>query len=369
MKRIRTITGSLLLVLVVAAGLGYIQTSLSKASAPPKPGKPPSLDAAPVRLHGLVEPLDREVFVGPQQARRVERVFTAEGQDVSAGQPLCELEQEVERQALEVAASRIKEYEARLDLVLDELKREVVPAWADQAGKRALEVAALRVAELEGSLELVADALKRKEPLSQVGAIPEVEYTQEFLQAELVRKQIATAKSEALLEYSQKSIEAALLRRQIDTARADLELKKRELDALTLRSPIAGRLYKFDVRIGEYLVPQDYKRIVVGKAGRQVRLFVESFWLDKIHVGDAFQVQDADTLRDIGPGRVVALSEYVGARDFRTDDSLERLDTKYAQAVLLLDEVATAPLGKLVVCARAEEPAGTTSSDSTSAPR
>ena len=352
MKKVRAIVGVLLLILVVVIGISYIQISLRKASAPPAQSRTPSLDAAHVRLYGLVEPLDREVFVGPQQARRVERIFVQEGQEVSAGQALCELEQEVEQQALDVAISRVKEFEGRLELVLDDLRREMPLSWEGSTENRALELAVLKVRELEGQLGLVLDELKRKESLSRIGAVSEAEYTQKFLEADLVRKQIATAKSQALLEYSQKSLEAALLRRQINTARAEVELRKRELDTLTLRSPIQGHLYKFDVRSGEHLTPQDYQRIVIGKPLKQVRLFVESFWLDKVRKGDGFQVQDAETMRNIGFGKVVAISEYVGARDFRTEDSLERLDTKYAQAILQVEGAATVPLGKLVLCVR-----------------
>jgi multidrug resistance efflux pump len=352
MAKMRSVVGVLLLLVIVATGILYIQTSVRKSSAPPRQGRAPSLEAAPVRLYGIVEPVGREVFVGPQQARRVERVFVREGQDVTAGQPLCELEQDVERQALQVARSRRAELEKRLELVLDELSRERAVSWDGMAERRALEGAVLRTRELEGRLALVLDELKRREPLSQSGAISEVEYTQKSLEADLVRRQIATARSQALLEYSQKSLEAELLRRQIDTAEAEIQLKERELGMLTLRAPIRGYLYKFDVRVGEYLTPQDYRRIVIGETGKQVRLFVESFWLDKIQKGDRFEVRDAETLRRLGAGKVVSISEYVGARDFRTEDSLERLDTKYAQAILEMDGASATPLGKLVLCVR-----------------
>lgn len=351
MKKVRKISVFILL-LVVGIGIYYIQTSLLKASTPPAPSRTPSLETAPVRLYGLVEPLDREVFVGPQQARRVERIFVKEGQEISAGQILCQLEQEVERQALEVATSRVKELEGRLDLVLDELERKM-PLYSDGSGEQqALQVAVLRVRELEVKLDRILDELKRKEPLSRIGVVTDLEYTQKVLEAELVRKQIATAKSQAIIEYSQKSLEAELLRRQIATAQAEVEQRKRELETLTLRSPIQGRLYKFDVRIGEQLTPQDYRRIIMGKPEKQIRLFVESFWLDRIRVGDVFVVQDSETMRPIGFGKVVSVAEYVGTRDFRSEDTFERLDTKYGQAILDVEGAASAPLGKLVLCLR-----------------
>jgi len=353
MKKLRTIIVVFILILVLIVSVSYIQVSLRKASAPPASSRTPSVEQAPVRLYGLVEPLGREVFVGPRDARRVERILVQEGQEVSAGQVLCELEQEVERQAVEIAIARVKELEARLNIVLDELKRVMPLSGEGVIGQPALEVAVQRVRELEARLDLTLDELKRKEPLFKNRAIAELEYSQKFLEAELIRRQIATATSQAVIEYTQKSLEAELLRRQIETARAEVDLRKRELDTLTLRSPVQGRLYKFDVRPGEQLTPQDYRRIVIGRPEKQVRLFVETFWLDKVRVGDVFEVQDADTRRNIGSGKVVAVSEYVGSRDFRSEDTFERLDTKYAQAILEMEHAASVPLGKLVLCVRA----------------
>jgi multidrug efflux pump subunit AcrA (membrane-fusion protein) len=353
MKKLRGIVVSLLVILLVIVGFFYVQVSLRKASAPPQPGATPSLDDAPARVYGRVEPLGREVFVAPQQSRRVARVLVHEGQNVAAGQPLCELDAEVERQDLQVALSSVRELEARLDIVLDELKRKEPLEVSDPvAGQQALRVSVLRVRELEAQLDLALDQLHRREPLSRIGATPAIEYSQRSLEAELLRKQIATAKAEAEIGFSQKTLEAEQLRRQIATAEAEVELKRRQLDTLILRSPIKGFLYTFDVRLGEHLTPQDFERIVLGSPEKQVRLFLESFWIDKVRVGDRFVVRDAEILRNLGIGKVVWVSDYVGARDFRTEDSLERLDTKYAQAILQLEEATSITLGKIVLCER-----------------
>jgi multidrug efflux pump subunit AcrA (membrane-fusion protein) len=343
--KIRAVVGFLLVALVVIVGLFYVQASLRRASAPPQPGLTPSLDDAPARVYGRVEPLGREVFVAPRQSRRVARVLVQEGRTVAAGQPLCELDADVERQALQLALSREREFEAQLDLVLDELKRkEPLTASGPVANQQALRVAVLRVRESEARLDLALDELKRAETLFRDGTVTEQDYIQKSLEAELLRRQIATARAEAEIEFGQKTLEAELLRKQIATAQAEVELKRRELDTLVLRSPIEGFLYTFDVRLGEQLNPQDYQRIVLGKPEKQVRLFLESFWIDKVRAGE--------TLREVGLGKVVSVSDYVGARDFRTDDSLERLDTKYAQAILQLEGATPVPLGKVVLCER-----------------
>ena len=48
----------------------------------------------------------------------------------------------------------------------------------------------------------------------------------------------------------------------------------------------------------------------------------------------------------------MTLYEHVGTRGFRTEDRLERLDTKFAQAVLELNATEPLPLGLLVQCER-----------------
>jgi len=173
-----------------------------------------------------------------------------EGQEVRKGQVLCELESDTERQALHIALSRVREYETRLALILDELKRtELLSADSPSDAQSALRVSVLKVRELEARLDRVLDELKRIEALLRIGGIAERDYSQKSLEAEELRRQIATAKSDAEVTFSQKTLETELLRRQISTAASEVELKRRELDTLVLRSPMDGFLYKFDVRL------------------------------------------------------------------------------------------------------------------------
>ncbi len=343
----------LILIVAVIVGLNYTVVSLRRAAAPPAPAKTPSLDDAPVRMYGRVEPLHREVFLGPLQPQRVTRILVNEGAAVNRGQVLVELDADVEQQAAEVARFRVMELEAQLDLLLDELKREAPLAERGQGETQyALQVPVLRVRELESRLDLILDELKRKEPLSDIGAVSEQDYSQKILEAKLIRNQIATATAAAELDFQQKRLQAESIRRQIATAKAEVELRNRQLEKLTLVSPVDGWIYKLDVRLGELLTPQDYSRIVLGERQKQIRMYVESFWLGKIRVGDLYQVRDGETLERIGAGKVIEVSQYVGARDFRTEDSMERLDTKYAQAILYMDNGSDMPLGKLVLCER-----------------
>jgi len=287
--KIRKLALGVLLLLVVAAGVNYTRISLRNAARPPEPSRTPALADSPARLYGLVEPRGREVFVGPLQARRVVEVAVAEGARVRTGGVLIRLDADLEAHAVRIAEARQEEAVRRRAITQDDLRR--------------------------------------KRQLALDKAVPESEAARLELQARLEDQ-------------------------QIETARAELAMRRTELDKLTLRAPVDGRVYKLDVRPGEQLAPQDYERIVVGSDEQQVRLFVETFWMTGVEPGQRYRVRDSETLRDLGEGVVREVSPYVGARGFRTEDRLERLDTKYAQAVLLLDATNSLPLGLQVVCER-----------------
>jgi len=289
--RVRFLLTTLVILGIVGAGVHYTVDSLRRSAAPPQPAKTPRLEQVPARVYGLVEPRGREAFVGPLQSRRVVEVCVREGQTVKAGQPICLLDADIERQALAVAE--------------------------------------LRAEEAEHRISLNEDNLRRNEKLAPTGAIPESELVRTRLTLKLEQQQLATA-------------------------RGEVELRRCELDKLTLRAPIDGCVYKMDVRVGEQLTPQDYSRIVLGKREKQVRMFVEVFWMGRVRVGDRFAVREAESLRELGFGRVVEVLPYVGTRDFRTDDRLERLDTKYIQVILELETTVDAPIGLLVLCERVE---------------
>lgn len=279
----------LLLLLIVIVGINFTRIALRNAARPPEPSRTPALADSPARLYGLVEPLGREVFVGPPQARRVVEVAVAEGTPVRAEDVLIRLDADLEQQAVRIAEARLEEAVRRVAITQDELRR--------------------------------------KRQLARDKAVPESEAVRLELQAKLEEQ-------------------------QIETARAELAARRTELEKLTLRTPVDGRVYKLDVRLGELITPQDYDRIVVGRNEQQVRLFVETFWMKGVQPGQRYRVRDSETLRDLGEGVVREVSPYVGARGFRTEDRLERLDTKFAQVVLELEATDSLPLGLLVLCER-----------------
>jgi RND family efflux transporter MFP subunit len=246
---------------------------------------PPKLADAPARVYGTIEPLGGAVYVSAQVPRAVARIAAREGDTVKAGQPLVVLESAVE--------------DAQVHAAFD------------------------RATAAERTYALSREAHDRAAGLFASKGISEQEFRQALLKA---------------------GLDSA----NYGAAQADAELARAQLEQLTLKAPVDGIVYKFDLRLGQTLAAGDDSKITMGSPRQQARMFVESFWLGRLKVGDSCKVYDSETGRGLGSGRVVSLSPYVGGRTVRTDDVKERFDAEYQVAVLELDTTSL-PLGLNVV--------------------
>jgi multidrug efflux pump subunit AcrA (membrane-fusion protein) len=271
------------LTLIVVLGLLYIIINIERSSPKMDAADPPVLIQSPARVYGTIEPEGREVFLTAPLTRQIISIYVDEGDTVEKDQKLCTLENDVEKAQLSAALARVN------------LSRK--------------------------ALAISKDKFLRNISLYKDKVITEYEYTQSKLKMELDSLDLLTAQKEA-------------------------ELAKARLDQLDLKSPIDGIVYKFDVRLGESLPEGDNSRIILGKSDLWVRLFVEAFWMERIKIGDAFQIKNAETNENIGTGTVISKTPYLGGKVFRTNDPYERFDTKYQEVILKLKtEKKNIPLG------------------------
>ena len=278
--------------LVALLVLSFIVCNVYKSSRPPAAAALPDVNESPARVYGRVEPAGGAVYVSPDVTRSVKEIPVEEGDAVSKGQLLCALEDGVEAAQLRVAESR--------------------------------------VASLKKSLALSRDTFERNRALYEGGKISEYEYTQAQLKSELGAK-------------------------DLDVAYGELALARARLEQLHLTSPIDGIVYKFDVRLGETLAAGDNTRIVLGPRKLWIRLYVESFWVDRVKEGARYKIYDAETNEYLGDGTVVRRNPYVGARDFRSEDLQESFDTKFQEVILSFEnKKQNIPLGLNVMAALAE---------------
>jgi len=285
-------TKKTLLWVVVGVVVIFIVFALVRSSPDPKPAEPVTPDSVPARVYGRLEPLGGEVFVAPPLSRTVSDIRVAEGDEVESGQALVVLEQSVEAAAARSADARVR---------------------------------AART-----SFELSRDTRERNRLLFEKNGLSDYEFRQFRLRAELDSLNLAASRQEA------------------QQVRAQLGL-------LTLRSPVAGRVYKLDLRRGQTLLAGDNTSIILGRPGLQARLYVESFWLDRVKTGTRFRLHDAESLEGIGTATVVRKAPYLGTRQVRTEDNRVRLDVEVQEVIAELDDhELDLPIG-LYVLAELEE--------------
>lgn len=265
----------------------FMVRAFVKSSPPMKVSEPPALDGAPARVYGTVEPAGREVFVSPPETKEVVQIFVKEGDAVREGQTICVLDSEVERAQLQAAEARI------------------------EAAKKVLAIS--------------QDDMQRKKDLYAKKVDSEYQYTQARLQVELEQSNITVALKEAALARSR-------------------------IEQLELKSPINGKVYKCDVRLGETLSAGDNTRIILGLPDLWVRLFVEAYWKDRVRLGSQFTIYNSETEEQIGSATVISKAPYMGRRNFRTEDSQERFDTKFQEVVLeFVSSTDEVPIGLSVI--------------------
>lgn len=282
----RVLRGLALLV-IVAAGSFYIVTSIARSSPEKTPSEAPIVSEAPARVYGFVEPRGGEVYVNPPMTRQVTAIFVTEGDTVRQGQVLCSLENSVE--AAELAAARADVAVARQALAISREERT------------------------------------RNAALYESNSISDSEFT--------LSRQKAGLDSLA--------VEAARKRAGLGEAR---------LGQLELDSPIDGIVYRFDVRLGASLRSDEAPRIILGQPGLWVRLYVEAFWTNRVDVGDAYEIKDAETGDVIGTGTVRRKLPYLAGKAITTNDLYERFDTKYQEVILdLTTDRRDIPLGLSVM--------------------
>ncbi|MDY6855413.1 MAG: hypothetical protein SWO11_12020 [Thermodesulfobacteriota bacterium] len=254
--------------------LGFIvYTFLSVAKKPQAP-QDIEADKIPRKVYGRIEPRNGEVYVSPNVAKRVIAIHLQEGDSVMKGQKLCTLEGKVEKTRLQAALARVK------------VQRKTA--------------------------EISNDEFLRKMKLFETDTITDFEYSQIKLRKEL------------------DDIKIDMLKREAATMQALYE-------QLTLRSPIRGRVYKFDVKLGETLHAGDNTKIVLGSYDLQVTLYIESFWINHLPLDTSYNVYDSETGKYIGKGKILSRSPYLDTKKLRTEDPNERIDIRFQKVIMDLE--------------------------------
>jgi HlyD family secretion protein len=237
MSRTRIVGG--VIIVIVLAGLGYAayQQYLAPVPATPTPTGAAATATAPelVSAEGVVVPI-RDAALAFRLAGRVREVLVAEGEAVTAGQPLVRLEND-ELRALAAQA------EAGLDQALAAIAQAEAAADAAEAG-----VARAQAADDEAAaaLGLVEEAMPDEPTTVSELQLEQAEARAAQASAGVSQADALAAQAQAALDLAQAGLEAA----QAAQAAAEAQLAQ-----ATLTAPFAGIVVSVNVEVGELATP------------------------------------------------------------------------------------------------------------------
>lgn len=278
--------------------------------------------------NGVVEPADRETKVAGEIAGRIAIVHAEEGRHVAAGDPLVELESDVERSALAAAEADLRVAQAELERTAKGLRAEDIDAAAAEA-----EAAVAKASMSEGTLG-------RVEQLAKTGAATADELDRARRQAAIDRQTATAAEARRRAALAGSRVEDVLVARaRKAAAEARRDQAKAALDRRTVRSPIAGEVLAMKYRAGEFYAPggADPLAIVGDTSKLRVRMDVDERDVARVKIGAAAFVTLNAFPGEKFEGKVVSIGRRMGRKNIRTDDPVERIDTKILEIVIELD--------------------------------
>jgi HlyD family secretion protein len=278
--------------------------------------------------NGIVEPADRETKVAGQLGGRLRTVRVREGDHVAAGAVIAELDDDVERAALAAAESDVDAATAELQRTARGMRKEDIDAViADTEGARA------RASQSHDSLE-------RTQKLARGGAATPDELDRAEKQADADQRALESneARKRAALAGSRFEDVAQSKARMLASA-ARRDQARAQLERMTVHAPITGEILQVKYRAGEYYQPGGDPIVVMGDTSViRARIDVDERSIAHIKSGSpAFVTAPAYPGKRFA-GKVVEIGKRMGRKNVRTDDPVERIDTKILEVVVQLDD-------------------------------
>ena len=317
-----------------AASLFMMRTgaSATRRSAAVRAGRP-AVVAGPGRVEGLTE----EIEVAAELPGRLSAVLVDEGDHVTAGQPIAELD------AADYVA-RVTAARARLWGAVATRDRLVNGARPEERRESAA-VAEQAVAELEHA----RSERERAQELYKVGVIArnELDLAERNWRVADARR-IETAERAATVDGDPRADERARVSAGIASSRAALDEAVAMLDKTIVRAPIDGIILRRHRQPGETVSVNSGSAVIVTMADAsvlRVRVEVDEKDVAGLAIGQPAWVTAPAFVDRRFFGHVVRIGQMLGRKAIRTEDPAERVDTKVLETLVELDSGAPLPIG------------------------
>jgi len=250
-----------------------------------------------------VDSRQSQMLLLPARAGRVTRVFVHEGQSVSPGAPLVQLDDHLVKLQEEEAALGVQAAQLQLSKARDGLRQYQAKVAQVQA---ALEAAKNKVVEAESALARKDDLVKR-ELLNH--------FEQDVSRAQLNEaKALEKAEQNRFLELKaiNPNLEVKLAELQLTRNQTELERAHRDREEYLLRAPVKGLVLRLQVQEGDLLAPSSPSPAIwLSPEGPYiVRAEVSQEFAGRVKEGLAAHVEDEASDYLLAKGKVTEVSGY-----------------------------------------------------------
>lgn len=255
----------------------------------------------------------KDVIVSSKVGGRILNIYIKEGDNVSRGQKLLELESdEIVAQLHQVKASLKKANFEYQDLVKGARPQEIF-----QAKENVLEVQA-KLEKAKLNYENSLDDFVRMENLYKKGAISKQKYNGYKTSKDIALKEVDSFQHKLIKEKEYESlVQEGARKDQISALREEInyfEFKVKELEKyvneLSIISPLNGEISSFDLKVGELVKPNEPLLTIVDLSDIYVRVYVPANKLAKVKIKEKVKLKADSFPNDIFQGYI----SYIGAQ-------------------------------------------------------
>jgi len=320
--------------LILAGATGFVFRGRGETVSAAAVGK--SVNDGLIAAPGRVEAVSEEIRVSSELSGRLKSVNVEEGDRVTQGQVLAELENSDYRARVARAEAGLALREAELRKIVNgsraEERREA--EGAKQAGKAVLENAKSEAERRRGLAERGVISRDEADRYERVYRVAQAEYEQ-------ASERFALVDAEAREEDRSKA-EAS-----VAEARAQLAEARAVHEKSFLRAPMNGVILRKLRHTGESVSTQFDSPVITmaDESTLRVRLDVDETDVAKLKVGQRAYVTAEAYGDQKFEGTVIRVGRILGKKNLRTDEPTEHVDTKILETVVELNAGERLPLG------------------------
>lgn len=284
---------------------------------------------------GVVEARTENIAVGSPTAGVVVEVLVRVDDRVRPGDPLFRLDDRELRGELAVKQAAVSAAKSELVRLQAEPRKEKIP------------VQAAVVAEARAAVIRERDGLARAEETFARKVTTEQDLITRREGLAAAQAQLDRAQADLdLLEAGSWQYDRDVAAAAVSRAQAEEDKIEVEIDRLVVRSLVAGRVLKVDVRPGEFVgAPAGQPLVILGDTDRlHVRVDVDEFDIPRFRAGAPAVAVPRGNLQQRYPLEFVRIEPLVVPKKSLTGETTERVDTRVLQVIYVCDPAGLPPL-------------------------